>query len=294
MTALAPDRLDAAGVALELDAARRNGPLQTIVVPSCPVLYQRLQTAMQAREPDLSEVARIASSDVAMAATLIKAANSAAYSTGSDVQVLGQAMDRLGLNETARVMLAFLARRAIRVTHTAMQRFWPRATKRAHIMAHISRAVPRVSPDLAYTFGLFCHVGEPVMMQCLRGYAGTLAEAAARIDRSPIATENANHRTDHAVVGALVARAWKLAPEVMVAIRRHHDLDMLGQGESNPEIHTLVAAGLVAEHLTRRHEGLDADADWQRHHGAALEWLEVGTDDVADWDEALRPLLDTL
>ena len=42
-----------------------------------------------------------------------------------------------------------------------------------------------------------------VMVQSVKGYAGTLVEALARKARSFVDTENANHKTDHAVVGAL-------------------------------------------------------------------------------------------
>ena len=160
------------------------------------------------------------------------------------------------------------------------------------LMEHAGMNFVEAVKDLAHTYGLFAHVGMPVMMQSLRGYGSTMVEAAARIDRSYIATENANHRTDHAVVGALVARVWQLAPEVMVAIRRHHDLDMLGDADTEPEAHTLVAAGLVAEHLMRRHEGLPPDADWAGHEVAALDWLHLAPGDLAQWEEELMPLLD--
>ncbi|HEX5388561.1 MAG TPA: HDOD domain-containing protein [Burkholderiaceae bacterium] len=43
----------------------------------------------------------------------------------------------------------------------------------------------------------------------------------ARQDRSFTQTENANHRTDHAVVGAIVARTWRLPQPVAIAIRLH-------------------------------------------------------------------------
>ncbi|MCH2241807.1 MAG: HDOD domain-containing protein, partial [Aquabacterium sp.] len=74
MTTLAePTRC--AAVAEELDLARRRGPLQTIIIPPCPALLARLQRALGAAEPDLPEVARIAAGDVAMSATLLRAAN---------------------------------------------------------------------------------------------------------------------------------------------------------------------------------------------------------------------------
>jgi HD-like signal output (HDOD) protein len=161
-------------------------------------------------------------------------------------------------------------------------------------MGHIATKLPGMSVDMAHTYGLFAHVGMPVMMQSIKGYGSTMVEAAARIDRSFIATENANHRTDHAVVGALVARVWQLAPEIMVAIRRHHDLDMLGDMDTEPEVHSLVAAGLVADHLMRRHEALPADVDWVQHHAQALAWLQIDDEDVQQWEEELAPLLDAL
>lgn len=279
-------------VAAELDQARKSGPLQTIIIPPCPDLLARMRAALQETDPDLNVIAQIASSDVAMAASLLKAANSAAYSSGTPVQTVGQAMNRLGLEKTAMVMTSFLTQRAIRVNSPHLQRFWQRAGKRAVAMQFMASKLPGMSPDMAHTYGLFCHVGMPVMLQSVRGYSGTLMEAAARIDRPFIATENANHRTDHAVVGALVARLWKLAPEVMVAIRRHHDLDMIGHEDTEPEVHTLVAAGLVAEHLMRRHEALEADVDWLANKQRALDWLHINEDELEVWDEELRPLLD--
>jgi len=288
-TLTAPTALPARTSAIqqEIDQARRSGPLQHIVIPPCPELLARLQIVMAQPEPDLNEVARIASSDVAMSATLLRCANGPLFASGQPVQSIGQAMNRLGLEETASIMTGFLAQNAIRVNSPHLQRFWERSTKRAIAMTFIARHLPGLSPDLAYTYGLFCHVGLPVMMQSVRGYGGTLVEARARIDRSFIATENANHRTDHAVVGALVARVWRLSPVLVAAIRLHHDLNALGDKFTEPEIHTLVAAGLVADHLMCRHEGLDPDSDWTQYADKAMAWLHISEADVQLWSEEL-------
>jgi HD-like signal output (HDOD) protein len=204
-------------------------------------------------------------------------------------------MNRLGLQQTAAEMSSCLVQRAVKVNSMHLQRFWQRSSKRAVAMGHIARQLPGMSPDLAHTYGLFCHVGMPVMMQSLKGYAGTLVEANARIDRPFIATENANHKTDHAVVGGLVAKVWKLSPLVSSAIRLHHDLDLLRKGEAaDADVINLIAAGLVAERLMRRHEGLPDDAEWLQHGEAALNWLFVGEQELATWEDELRDILDTV
>ena len=58
-------------------------------------------------------------------------------------------------------------------------------------MGYIARQLYGMNAEIAHTCGLFCHVGIPVMLQSLKGYGGTLAEALARQDRSFTETENA-------------------------------------------------------------------------------------------------------
>lgn len=75
MTTLAPAKTSTEAIREELDQSRKKGALQRIVIPPCPELLARLQATMALPEPDLNEVARIASSDVAMSAVLLRYAN---------------------------------------------------------------------------------------------------------------------------------------------------------------------------------------------------------------------------
>jgi HD-like signal output (HDOD) protein len=279
----------------ELDRARRSGPLAQIAIPPCPEQLARLNQALRQAEPDLGALARIAASDVAMAATLLRNANSARY-RGTDtvaVQTVGQALNRIGLREAAVILTEVLLRQAIPTRHPLLARFWEQSARRSAAMGCIARQLPGTTPELAQLFGLFCHVGVPVMLQRLPGYAGTLAEAAARQDRGLIATENANHRSDHAVVGALVVRAWQVAPPVMVAIRLHHEIDQVAtRDHDDPEALTLAAMGVLAERAVRAHEGLPPDRETEQQLPAALRWLGVALDDLADWHEPLQAAMD--
>lgn len=276
----------------ELDKGRRQGALQRIVIPPCPELLSRLREVLAQPDPDLQEVARIASSDVAMSAVLIRQANGPMFAAGQPVQTVGQAMNRLGLQQTASVLTGFLVQRAIKVTSVHLQRFWERAAKRAMAMIFLSRKFPGMSEDVAHTYGLFCHVGLPVMMQSVPGYGGTLVEARARKDRTMIQTENVNHKTDHAVVGALVARVWRLAPSVMAAIRLHHDHDILEDHRIDTEVKMLAAVGMLAERMMHKHEGIEPDRDWLDSSAQVLQWLEVTEEELETWDLELRDMLD--
>ena len=284
----------ARNIANDLDQQRAKGPLRLISIPPCPALLVRLYAALAEAEPDLQEVARIASSDVAMSATLLRNANSAQYSADQPVRTVGQAMNRLGLDASAHLLTETLMRQAIQADHPRLQRFWERSALRAAAMFHLGKKLPGVVPELAQLYGLFCHVGIPVLLQRMPGYGATLVEAQARKDRSGIETENQNHRTDHAVVGALVARVWQVAPSVMAAIRLHHDHAFLTSSNQDAEVQTLVALGLLTDGIVQEREGLPPEHDWQQQAGAARDYLGIGEDEVGDWAHELQPVLEAV
>jgi HD-like signal output (HDOD) protein len=127
----------------------------------------------------------------------------------------------------------------------------------------------------------------PILLKSLPGYGGTLAEARARRDRGMTATEQLNHHTDHAIVGALVARTWRLAPELKPAIRLHHEPEALGDRRIDETVRTLIAAGLVADHLIGQIAGLPVDGDWARRGAACLQHLQVNAEELLHWQDEL-------
>lgn len=280
-----------AAIHAELDGARRSGPLRDIVIPPCPELLVRLKAATATAEPDMGEIDGIASADVAMAAALIRRANSPAYALQQPVHTVGQAMAVLGLGPAVDLLTGFLIRGAIPLHSPVLAHFWESSTRKALACEHIGTQLYSLPPGLAHSFGLFCHVGIPVMMRGVRGYASTLTEALARQDRTFTQTENANHRTDHAVVGALVARTWHLPPDVAVAVRLHHDFSSLRDASFALVVRQLVALGLVADHLMGRHDNLPELREWRQHGVACMAYLEVTPEEVDHWVDELYPVL---
>lgn len=278
----------------ELDLARAEGPVRDIIIPPCPELLQALQQEADQADPDPDAIARIAGSDVAMAAALIRTANSPYYARAQKVGTVAEAVAMLGIAPTITLLTGFLARNAIRISSPLVEHFWETSTRRSLAMAWIARQLYGVDAGLAQTCGLFMHVGIPVMLQGVRGYAGTLAEALARQDRSFTQTENAVHRTDHAVVGAIVARTWHLPPVIALAVRLHHDFHVLGTGTIPIEVRTLVAVAAVAEHLVADFEGVKVQREWENHGLDCLAYLQVGASEVELWVDALHPVFDSV
>jgi HD-like signal output (HDOD) protein len=276
----------------ELDQVRDAGPLRDIIIPPCPELLIELQREINSGDPDPGAIARIAGSDVAMAAALIRISNSSMYARSRPVKTVAEAVSMLGVQPVISVLTGFLARNAIRVNSPLLEHFWESSTRRSLAMAYIARQLYSVDAEVAQTCGLFCHVGIPVMMQGLKGYSGTMSEAMARQDRTFIETENAVHRTDHAVVGALVAKTWRLPAVISIAVRLHHDFSVLRDTNVPSDVRNLVAIAAIAEHLVGTHEGVKEQREWERHGSECLDYLQINAAEVDAWVDALHPVFE--
>jgi HD-like signal output (HDOD) protein len=277
----------------ELELARTQGPVRDIIIPPCPDLLAQLRKEVNQGDPDPAAIARIASGDVAMAASLIRIANSPLYTRSRPAATVAEAVAMLGAGQAINILTGFLTRNAIRIQSPLLEHFWETSSRRAMAMGFIARQLYGVDPDIAHTCGLFCHVGIPVMLQGLKGYSGTLAEALARQDRSFTQTENAAHRTDHAVVGAIVAKTWRLPPIISVGVRLHHDFTVLQDANIPTEARTLVAMVLVADHFVAMHEGVQEQKEWVQYGAACLSYLNVNEAEVDAWVDTLHPMFES-
>ena len=272
----------------EIDAAKSDGPLRQIAIQPCPALLTDLRVEFNRPDPEPATIAKIAARDVAMAASLIRVANSPIYARSRPASTVAEAVALLGISQTVAILTGFLLREAVTVKSPLLERFWETSTRRAYAMGYIARQMYGVNADIAHTCGLFCHVGLPIMLQGLPGYERTLRDALEPSERTFTQIENAAHRTDHAVVGAIVAKTWRLPPVVAIAVRLHHDFTVFQDTNVPAEIRTLVAMLLLAEYLVARHEGHEEHAEWALHGAACLDHLHVSQEEIEHWLDALQ------
>ncbi len=97
MNTKATSSSSASDIDRELDQALASGPLRDIVIPPCPELLVALRTEMGQADPDPLVIADIAGRDVAMAALLIRTANSPYYARSRPVTSVPEALGLLGV-----------------------------------------------------------------------------------------------------------------------------------------------------------------------------------------------------
>lgn len=167
---------------------------------------------------DARTLAATLNHDPALAGHVLRVANSAKYAPVEPIVSLQQAVSRMGMTTVGQI--AFAVAVGSRVFHAPGHDEWVKAMWRhAALTAAWAREIAgakRANVEGAFVCGLLHDVGEPVLLQAAVDLLSKAKANATRAELAPLITEL------HAMAGAKLARAWKMAPWIAEAIEQHH------------------------------------------------------------------------
>jgi putative nucleotidyltransferase with HDIG domain len=175
----------------------------------------------------MGRVAQTVKQDPAMAANLLRMANSAAFGAHGPVTSIRDALVRIGIEGTRRRLYQTSTARilAVKARPDLTARLQVRSGAVAHAAARIATHHGS-DAETAFLAGLLHDVGWAV------GY-GLLARLQSSLP-AELATDEvrAQHTVDalHTEIGATLARSWNLPPSAVDAIAGHHQPAETGAG----------------------------------------------------------------
>ncbi len=268
----------------ELDSPALRSLVSEIGIPSRPQILKDLRKELKKEDPRLPVLAGIVGTDVALSASLMRAANSALFGLTRKAETIEQAFLLMGYSNCQALFTEILLKRLLPPDNPALARFWDVQARRAQAMIYLARTRRFVPVSLAHTFGLFMDVGIPLLARKFPGPDGYMATVArANQSLEPFtAVERATHRYDHTVVGALAAKSWGVSQTAVLAVRLHHEY-FAWQGPLPPQVGELMALALVCEHVVQRYEDVNRHLEWNKAGPAALRMLGIDERELFDW-----------
>ncbi len=185
-----------------------------VVLPTLPQVALRIRQAVEEGRADMGRLATLVSGDPAIAAKLIKVANSPIYRAPRPITTLQQALTRLGLNTTRELVVCFTYKDLFKTADAdlsrRMQQLWRRSIEVAAISRILAEMTPGLDPEQAQLAGLLQEVGALPLLRYL---------AAAEVPQTP---EQVDAVIDQlkGEVGAMTLSKWGL-PRELVAAAEH-------------------------------------------------------------------------
>lgn len=266
-------------------------------LPALPTIVFDLITSFARADVDVATLADKISRDQALAAKILRLANSSFYGLQAKVGTVKQAI----------VVLGFDSARALAVASSVIERFGDERLAEIDVIefwrhsiatALCARALARhagLSKDQAFIAGLLHDIGRLVLASA---FPADYARVTDHCTREGISLSDAELRVlgvDHQRVGQLLGEAWRFPPPMQRAIGQHHVPAMADLSGLAGLIH---AANAVVQALDL---GCDAHAAVPRLHDAVWSSLQISSEQLheacreteAQFEEACQLLMPT-
>lgn len=198
-------------------AARLAGPL---ALPMLPQTAMEVLATCQDTNARIERLVERIERDQALAAHILRLANSAASAPLAPIFSLAQAIGRLGLGAVGSAAVTIALRERVFQAPRHEQRIkdlWRHSAVTACYAREITQLL-RKDHESAFLCALLHDVGMPIALQCLADL-----EHEGLIPKQPSPVVEAVMQDFHTELGERLAELWKLGPFVRIAIRHHHE-----------------------------------------------------------------------
>ncbi len=199
----------------QLDLRIHSGKLELPILPEAAAL---LFSMSRDEDFDPHRLESIVRRDAAMAAHLLRIANSALFAPRIPIVSLRQAISRVGILEIRKIALLFTCEtRVFRVRgwETEVRKLFVHSLACGLFGQHIAK-LAHMNAEEAFLAGLLHDIGAPVLLQTLVDLQRETRCAAQRA-----AVKRAVYER-HARAGSDLARSWALSSQLVEIIAFHH------------------------------------------------------------------------
>jgi HD-like signal output (HDOD) protein len=227
-------------------------------IPAQPEVLVKLSTLLLDDNINLQALSALISSDMALAASVLKAVNSSLYGLRGRVQSVQHAITHLGTREIASVTFA-MGLKAVFPAAPELNPLWERASVRAMLMGRIGTALS-VDPWAAHSAGLFEECGKAVLFRHASDRYRKLL-AAAEDDEALLMLEHAEFGVSHDALGAALCESWGLAASAVTSVRFHVIVNTTRELPMQLPRRSICALSALAYALMTDPDSLDAVAE---------------------------------
>jgi HD-like signal output (HDOD) protein len=222
------------------------------LIPPQPEVLVEITRRLRADQPDLSSIAALIKSDVALYSVVLKTINSPYYGLKVSVTSIEHAISLLGLSQIYNLVRLTILRNTLKKTGR-MDRFWDTAKDVSQLSLKLADLLNlRLSKDDIYTLGMLHDCGLPLMVQAFSGFREFLRSAsnlcATDLDRE----EREQFGFSHYQLGARMAERWHLPQHVADAIALQPQMDavLCDEIDTDEKARHLLAVLVLAQDIS--------------------------------------------
>lgn len=188
-----------------------------LVIPTLPKVAVQIRDLMD-DDVEIRKLEVVLQADPALAALIMKVANSALYRTGDPVKTIEQAILKLGLKMVRNLIFAYSMHDIFKSEYTHINKrfknLWVHSVEVAAVCFVLARKLKGFDPEYALLLGLLHDIGMLPILTYAERYQD-IAESPEKIDQSI--------EQLHAEMGGLILSEWHFTEDFITVAREADD-----------------------------------------------------------------------
>lgn len=192
-----------------------------IKIPELPSEVLMLEQEINSKFASLASVASIIEMNTTLSGEVMRIVNSPVIKTKEEIHSIRDAVNAMGMDNIYNLVVS-AALKNLFSSDGVFKDIMDNSVDVAFCMADIAEWVEGITRDEAYMLGLFHNVG--AMMLAAKGEEEyeSIYRSSMSLPLTSVKLEHEHYDTDHAMVGVLVGKKWKLSNDFLSAIMFHH------------------------------------------------------------------------
>jgi putative nucleotidyltransferase with HDIG domain len=253
-----------------------------------PVTARKLATRLRDEGASVQEIATVVEYDVAVAANILRMANSAAYAGRYPIDRIRDAVVRLGTENLLTIVLGEYLK--VFKVHAPLydlteDDLYLHSAASALMIRAMAPEIRHKLPGSTSIAALLHDIGKLIMVRYMKADVSALLTLCTEKKIAFVQAERELFGCDHAEVGAVMARQWGFPQEIISAIEQHHQVVPGGSG-------LILDAVMLANYAAKSigvglgAEGFNLPMDYagsRERLGLSIEGFERACAQVAIW-----------
>jgi len=263
-------------------------------LPPFPVIVERVLEVSESPHSSAIDVAKVLSGDQAVAAKVLRVANSPFYGARGKVTELSRAVVRLGSVAVRNLVIGICTRDALpspRTHSDEHEHLWCHSIAAAAACDLIARRVGFEPPEEAFVAGLMHDIGQLAMVAFQPDVFQEVLNSQGTGLRF-LELERGHFGLDHTEAGLRILTRWRLPDVLRRVVKQHHDQE-LRKGDTHAQLLAIVMLGDIFAHVVG--VGLDVPVGSSGRVAASAQFLKMSDSDQVDVIDRLeRCILETM
>lgn len=212
-----------------------------------PITARRLTSMLGNEDVNAQEVVKVVEYDPAVAANILRVANSGAYGGRYRIERVRDAVVRLGTENLLAIILGEymkVFKGAAPMYDLTEDDLYLHSAAASLMMKAIMKESTCSLPTSAPLAALLHDIGKIIMVRYLHADVSVLLNLCKEKEITFVQAEQDLFQCNHAEVGAVIARSWGFPQEIIEAIESHHNVVPGGSG-------LLLDAVMLANYATK-------------------------------------------